>query len=88
MFQTKVIDKIKTQILCSVIFFSLENRAVYEIMWKNIAESDRPHDNITRRVRFACCTTNAKGTQSEYEILIAFLLQQWLSENASILLHN
>jgi len=28
----KVVEKIKTHILCSVIFFS---RAVYEIMWKN-----------------------------------------------------
>ena len=25
-----------------MIFFSLENRAVYEIMWKNIAETERP----------------------------------------------
>jgi len=33
MFQTKVVQKIKTHILCSVTFF-FENRAVYEIMWK------------------------------------------------------
>ena len=33
MFQTKVVEKIKTHILCSVFFF---NRAVYKIMWKNI----------------------------------------------------
>jgi len=32
MFQTKVVEKIKTHILCSVFFF--ENRAVYEIMWE------------------------------------------------------
>jgi hypothetical protein len=31
MFQTKVVEKIKTHILCSVTFF-LENRAFYEIM--------------------------------------------------------
>ena len=44
MFQTKVIEKIKTRILCSVtfFFFFLENRAVYEIMWKNTVEPGRP----------------------------------------------
>jgi hypothetical protein len=40
MFQTKVVDKIKTHILCSITFFS-ENRAVCEIMWKNMVEPDR-----------------------------------------------
>ena len=37
MFQTKVVEKFKTHILCSVTFF--ENRAVYEIMstiWWNL----------------------------------------------------
>jgi len=32
MFQTKVVEKIKAHILCSVTFF--ENRAFCEIMWK------------------------------------------------------
>jgi hypothetical protein len=32
MFQTKVVEKIKTHILCSVTFF--ENLAVYETMWQ------------------------------------------------------
>jgi len=31
-FQSKVVEKIKTHILCSVTFFFPENRAVYEIM--------------------------------------------------------
>jgi hypothetical protein len=35
-------DKIKTHILCSINIFL--NRAVYEIMWKNIVERD---DNMT-----------------------------------------
>jgi hypothetical protein len=35
MFQTKVLEKIKTHILC-LIHFS-ENRTVYEIMWKIVA---------------------------------------------------
>jgi len=36
MFQTKVAEKIKTHILCSVTFS--ENRAIYETMWENIVE--------------------------------------------------
>jgi len=41
MFQTKVAEEIKTHILCTVTFF-FENRAVYEIMWKNAVERGRP----------------------------------------------
>jgi hypothetical protein len=36
----KFVEKIKTHLLCSITFF--ENRAVYEIMWKNMADPDRP----------------------------------------------
>jgi hypothetical protein len=36
----KVLDKIKTHTLCSV--FLPENRAVYEIMWENVVEVERP----------------------------------------------
>jgi len=44
----KIVEKIITHISCSVTFvvvvvvFCLESRAVYEIMWKNIVELDRP----------------------------------------------
>ena len=35
------------------IFFAPENRAVYDIKWKNIVQSDRP--KITRRhMHFSC----------------------------------
>jgi hypothetical protein len=37
-----VSDKIVEKILCSVIFFPPQNRAVCDIMWKNIVEPDRP----------------------------------------------
>jgi len=43
MFQTKVAEKIKTHILCSVTsFFPQKNHVVYGIMWKNIVEPNRP----------------------------------------------
>ena len=57
-FQTKVVDKIKTHILCSVIFF-FENRVIYEIMWKNIVESDRIQITIWR-MRVMCWITRNK----------------------------
>jgi len=44
-------------------FFS-ENRAVYEIMWKNMVEPDRPQ--IIWRMRFACLVTKAANKHSEY----------------------
>jgi hypothetical protein len=65
----------KTHILCSVIFFL--NRSVYEIMWKqNGTASQATDDSFKRRMRFACRVTKATDTHSEYEILIAFPLQQ------------
>jgi len=40
MFQTKVVEKIKTHFLSSNFFF--ENCGVYEKMWKSIVEPGRP----------------------------------------------
>jgi len=37
------------------------------------------------RMRIACCIHQATNTHSEYEILIAFPLQQWLHERALML---
>jgi hypothetical protein len=42
----KIIEKIKTNILCPITFF-LENRAVYEKMWKNPAEPGMPSERST-----------------------------------------
>jgi len=41
MFQTKVVQKIKTRIWCSTTFIS-KNCAIYEKMWKNMVQPDRP----------------------------------------------
>jgi hypothetical protein len=46
MFQTKVVEKIKTYFVFSNFFF--ENRAVYKIMWKSAAEPGRPQMTIWR----------------------------------------
>jgi len=80
------VDKIKTHILCSVIIF-FENRAVYEIMWKNVVERGRPQMAIWR-MRIACWMPKATNTRSGCVIPIVFPLQQWLHERAPVLRHT
>ena len=75
-FHTKSVWKIKTHFIFYIIFFP-ENHVAYEIMWKNMVEANRPQ-MIIRRMHFACWITKATNTHSEYIILIAFHLQQWL----------
>jgi hypothetical protein len=53
MFQANVVEKIKLHILRSVTFL-FENRAFYEIMWKNIVELDWPQ--ITK---YGACALHA-----------------------------
>jgi len=84
MSQTKVVEKIKTHILCSAIFFFSENRAVYEIMWKQVVERGRPQMTIWR-MRIPCWIPKTTNTHSQYVTLIAFPQQQWLQERASML---
>jgi hypothetical protein len=63
-----------------------KNCAMYEIMWKNMAQLHRPEDDtIIWRMCFACWITKAAETGSKCVILIAFPWQQWLCEHASIL---
>jgi hypothetical protein len=44
MLQAKVVERSKYTILHSIIFS--ENRAAYEIMWKNMVEPERPQTTI------------------------------------------
>ena len=76
-FQTEVVYEIKTHILYAIFFFFFENRAAYEIMWKNIVERGRPQMTVWP-MRFACWIPNDTDTHSQYVTLIAFPLQQWL----------
>jgi hypothetical protein len=66
---------------------SSENRAFYEIMWKNIMEPGRPQMTIWRMCS-ACRIPKVKNLHSEYVKVIAFPLQQWLHERASMLLYR
>ena len=58
---------------------SFESRAIIEIEWKTILEPGRPRMTIWH-MRIACWMPKATNIHSEYVILIAFPLQQWLHE--------
>jgi len=82
MFQAKV-ETIDTHYVLSN-FFVFENPAVYEIVWKNIVEPGRAQMTMWRML-IACWIPEPTNAHSEYVILIAFPLQQWLHERASML---
>jgi hypothetical protein len=81
MFQTKVVEKIKTHILNSIIFFKSCR------VWDNVEKYCRAGQaTVTiRRKRNACWIAKTKHTHthSEYVIFIAFPLQQWSRKIAS-----
>ena len=67
------------------IFFlslSLENPALYEIMWKNILEPGRSQKTTWRMI--TCWVPQATSVNSEYVILKVFPLKQWLHDCASL----
>ena len=61
MFQTKVVEEIKTHVFNNFFFF--ENRAMYETMLKNIVELGRPWMTIWLK-RIVCWITKATHTHS------------------------
>jgi hypothetical protein len=65
-------------------FLFSENRAVYEIMWKRIVKSEKLQMTIWR-IRIAGWIPETKITHSEYVILTALPLQQWLRRRTSML---
>jgi hypothetical protein len=85
-FQIEVVKKIKTHIFYSVNFFS-KIMLFFEIMWKNLVELGRPQ--ITKWCMcIVCWITKATNTLSEYVLLTAFPLQQWLHECTSLLCYT
>jgi hypothetical protein len=83
MFQTKVLEKNKTHVLCSITFFS-KKVFFYEIKWKNFVEPGRPQMTIWRMC-IACWIPKARNTHPAFEIFIIFPLQQWLHVRTSSL---
>jgi len=65
MFQRRVVEKIKSQVLCSKKF--LQQNLGYEIMWNNIVQTEN-----LRHMRFPCWLTKATDTHSDYIIFIFY----------------
>ena len=84
MFQTEVVEKTRTFFSATLLF---ENSAVDEKIWKNIVELKRPQIAVWRML-ISRRVPQATTTHSEYVILIAIPLQQWLHERASIFLYT
>jgi hypothetical protein len=89
MFRTKVVEKNQNKhfVFSNLFFFSflIENRAVYEKIWKNIVEWGMPQMTIWR-MRIACWIPKAnKYTHSGCVIHTASPQQKWLHECASML---
>ena len=72
-----------THFVFNHLFFH-KNRAVYEVMQKNIVQPDRPQITIWC-MSIAWSITKATNTHSKHVILTAFPRQQWLHERASML---
>jgi hypothetical protein len=84
MFRTKVVEKIKTHILCSITFF-LKSCRLGDNVEKYGTARQATDGDIIPRMRFACWISKATETHSGYVILTAFPRQRWLRERAAIL---
>ena len=83
MFQTKVVEKIKTHISCSVTFFFRKSCRLWDNVGKYCRAGQATDNNVALSV--PCWIPKATNTHSEYVILIAFPLQACLQEGACIL---
>jgi hypothetical protein len=83
----KFLNKIKSQILCSITFSRKSCR-----LWDNVEKygtaGQATDGSIIGRMRFTCWIPNVTETPSEYVILIAFPLHQWFRECTSALRHT
>jgi hypothetical protein len=88
MFQTKVVQKIKTHILCSIRCSRKSWR-----LWENVEKYSRAGqapDEDTRCMHIACCMPKATNALPEYVTLIAFPRQQSLTRtrvNSTLYVH-
>jgi hypothetical protein len=86
MFDTKILEKIKTHILCSITFFPpWKSYRLWDNVEKYCTARQATDGNIIWRMRVACWIPKAAKIHSEYVILIAFPLQHWLHERLSVL---
>ena len=60
---------------------AIENRALYEVRWKNTVKPNRPQTTIWH-MRIVCWIPKNANTHLECAILIALPRQKWLHERA------
>jgi len=80
----KIVEKIKTLILCSRTFFQ-KLCHICDNVGRCGTARQATDDNIIKCMCFACWITKATDTHLEYLILISFPHQQWLNDHASVL---
>jgi hypothetical protein len=66
-------------------WFFFENRAIYEIMWKNCYKGGQATDKNMAHTLCLLDNHDYTNTHSEYVILFVFPLQRQLHERASVL---
>jgi hypothetical protein len=87
MFQTKVVEKTKTHILCSITFLRKSCPFGYTVEQYGTARQVT-HYNVIWRTLFASWLNMATDTHSEYVTLIAFPRQPLLREGSSDLRYS
>jgi hypothetical protein len=81
----KFVEKIKTHILCATTLPPPPSPPKNQ--WRNTIEPYRPQMTV-QHVHIACWIHKTTSIHLEYVILIAFPLQQWLHEHASVLCYT
>jgi hypothetical protein len=71
MIQTKLLETIRTRILCSITF-SRKSCCLWDKVEKYDKARQATGDNIIRRMRIACWLTKTTNTHSEYVIFFCF----------------
>jgi len=85
MLRTKILEKIKTGISCSIyIYFFRKSCLLWDNGRKNIVQPSRLVMTMWR-MRIAFWIPEATSAHSEYVILLDFPLLQWLLERISVL---
>ena len=68
-------------------FFSRKSCLLRDNVGKYGTARQATYNNIIWHMCISCWIAKATNTHSEYVIIIAFPLQQWLHESASVLRH-
>jgi hypothetical protein len=82
-FLTKVVKNIQILILCS--FFFRKSCPLWDDAEKYDTPGEATDDSMICHMRIACWVTKVPNKHSGYVTFIAFPLQQWICEHASIL---